>query len=91
MTEREIDIATELIYDYQGIANNFKKPNHEMICKYVFSTENRKIIRERLKIKEAVFNNYLEKLRKKNVIKDNCINPSFIPPVSDFSIEFIFE
>lgn len=86
---KELDVLAEFIK---------QKDEHSDlgIHKYtvIFSTDNRKDIRERCGLSIESFNNILSALRKQNVItKDNKLNPFFesITFMNDFKLVFAFK
>lgn len=87
LTDKEIEIATEIIMSYSTI---LKRHGKEIADKLIFDTENKKTIRNKLQISDPVFQNYLTALRKKKVIVGKTIASSYIPPLEDFNLKFMF-
>lgn len=68
LRDRELDVLAEIMYqNYEN--RNIKDFNKRQIL--IFSTETRLLMQENLGMKEGSFNDYLSKLRRKGVIKDN--------------------
>ena len=82
----------KLRYEY-----SFKISDEDLLNEFIFSTKNRSVIMESLKLSPDRFNNILSSLRKLNVIKDNKINSAFIPKINkdtnkyNIIFEFTFE
>ena len=85
---KELDLLAEFMM--QNAENKDLPPNKRRII--LFSTENRKMIQDKLGMSQAVFNNNLFGLRKYGLItKDNDLLPLLdIPDQKDFSIEIKF-
>lgn len=89
LMKKEMEVLSELMYqNYLNKAmEDFDK--RQML---LFSTENRKIMYNKLGMSEASFNDYLSRLRRKKVItKDNKLEPflNIIPgDTYEFSIKF---
>lgn len=69
LMKRELEVLAELMYqNYQN--KSIEDFNKRQII--LFSTDSRKIMHDRLTMSEGSFNDYLSRLRRKNVItKDN--------------------
>lgn len=80
LTDQQQKILGLLLY-YNHI---YKKEvsNDKLRWKLVFNYDTRMLIKEELSIKDSVFQNILTKLRKKNIIKDNVVLPTFIPDIT---------
>lgn len=62
----------------------------------LLSTDNRKILQEKLKMSEYNLNNYILLLRRKKIIIETSegitqIHPSFIPKIEDGKVKLMFE
>lgn len=92
LTDKEIDIVVEFILTYYEISVTFKEASKstKLINKLLFDTDNRKMLQQKLGLKEEVFNNYLSKFRKKGVLINDMLNPSYIPPAGKFTLELNF-
>lgn len=88
LRERELDVLAEIMFqNYEN--RNIRDFNKRQLV--IFSTENRIKMREKLRMKDYSFNDYLAKLRKKGVIKDNKLLPflNILPKDTyTFSINF---
>lgn len=75
LMKREREVIAEIMY--QNYMNkNIEDTNKRHIV--LFSTDTRKIMQDRLGISRGSFNDYLSRLRRKNVItKDNKLKPFF--------------
>jgi len=85
---KELDLLAEFMK--QNAENKDIPPNKRRII--LFSTENRKVIQDKLGMSQAVFNNNLFGLRKYGLItKDNDLLPLLdIPEQDNFFIEIKF-
>lgn len=91
LTDVEIAILVEFILHFQTIQAKYPTiDDTELINKLTFDSKIKKEISTKLGIKEGVFQNYLTILRKKGVIKDNKLNPSYIPDATPFDLTFRF-
>lgn len=91
LTDKEIDILVELVLAYQNIQAKYPTvTDTDLFNKLLFDTANKKEVRDRLQIKDSVFQNYLTVFRKKGVIKDNKLVVHFIPAVEPFDLIFKF-
>lgn len=62
--------------------------NNKILWKVVFDYETRHLIKEELKIKDAVLQNILTIFRKNNIIKNGKIAQTFIPVLEQGSKNF---
>lgn len=89
LMKREREVAAELMYQ-NYLNKDIEDTNKRNIV--LFSRESRKTMYTRLGMSELSFNDYLSRLRKKDVItKDNKLKPFFnlIPGDNyEFSIKF---
>ncbi len=88
LRERELDVLAEIMlqnYENRSITDFNKRQI------LIFSTENRIKMQERLNMKEGSFNDYMSKLRRKGVIKDNKLLPFLnILPEGKYSFNINF-
>jgi hypothetical protein len=93
LSDRCIDILTEIMYLYVSEQKNFVKDSDRW--KIVLSLENRYNIRNSLDMQKQVFENYMYQLRKAGAIKDNKITPAFNPSIGSdctgYEITFRFD
>lgn len=94
LNDKDIDVTALLLFYYF----EFKKElsNDEIAWKLTFDYDTKaKIINELQLSSGQILRNILTSLRKRKVITDNQINPSFIPKFNkddkDFSLIFKFE
>ena len=89
LTDKERIVLKELLLIYLQLQEDNLQPKY--INKLLFSTENRKIVRENVNLSEAGLNNYFTQLKDKNVIfeenKELSIN-SFLVPVIEVTFKF---
>lgn len=91
LTDKEIDILVELIVNYQLIELKYptvKDP--ELFNRLLFDPTVTKKIKEKLQIKDSIFQNYMTTFRRKKVIEGRVLNPNFIPPKETFDLTFRF-
>jgi hypothetical protein len=78
LTDLEIRLLAKLL----SIKDRYKQVDKEKLDKILFDKKTKKVIRETLKISEAVFNNTMKTLRSKNFLKyDKLILPEVLHPV----------
>lgn len=80
LTESEIEIFSYILYyndKYKSIVED--ETRYELL----FSTSVKKKIKEEFNIETTKFETYLNKLRKKGIIKDNVISKPFIVNIDD--------
>lgn len=78
LTDLEIRLLAKLL----AIKDRYKQLDKEKLDKILFDKKTKKVIREFLKISEAVFNNTMKTLRAKNFLKyDKLILPESLHPV----------
>lgn len=92
MSKSHIKATALILYLY----SEFRKQvaTDDIAWQLTFSYQNKKIIQEKLDLKDQQqLQNLLSALRKKNIIINNRIAPSYIPNVKDnkFSLIFNFE
>lgn len=91
LTDKEIDILIVLVLCYYEIQTKYASTNDtDLFNKLLFDVDSKKKIREKLQIKDSVFQNYLTVFRKKGVIKDNKLVVHFIPAIEPFDLIFKF-
>lgn len=78
LTDLEIRLLAKLL----AIKDRYKQLDKEKLDKILFDKKTKKVIREFLKVSEAVFNNTMKTLRAKNFLKyDKLILPESLHPV----------
>ncbi len=78
LTDLEIRLLAKLL----SIKDRYKQVDKEKLDKILFDKKTKKVIRETLKISEAVFNNTMKTLRSKNFLKyDKLILPEVLHPI----------
>jgi hypothetical protein len=78
LTDLEIRLLAKLL----AIKDRYKQLDKEKLDKILFDKKTKRVIRETLKISEAVFNNTMKTLRAKNFLKyDKLILPEALHPV----------
>lgn len=77
LTEQERDVLSLLLFYHYEFKHELT--NNKIIWKMVFDYDTKMKIKEELSMKDAVLQNTLSALRKKNVIKNNVIVPAYIP------------
>ena len=88
MTDKEIEITTELIDTYSSFRDKYDK---ELADKLIFSVETKNEMRQRLgDMADPLFQNYLSNLRRKKVIVNKAIAPQYLPPTKDFKLVIEF-
>jgi hypothetical protein len=87
LTDKEIAILVELVLQYQEIQTKYASTKDtDLFNKLLFDVDVKKKIKEKLQIKDSVFQNYLTVFRKKGVIKDNKLVVHFIPAIEPFDL-----
>jgi hypothetical protein len=93
LTSQEINVLTLILFSYYREQVNFKRDDD--VWKFVFDYDNKMNIKKELQMGNAVFQNTLTALRKKNVLKDNKVVPVFRPNIKQgdkvFELTFRFE
>lgn len=68
--------------------------NNKILWKIIFDYDTKKLIKEELEISDQVLQNNLTILRKKGIIKDNTVVPTYIPDLeqgaNNFKVIFNF-
>ena len=77
LTEKERKVLALLLYYHFILKKDITNP--KILWKMVFDYDTKMKIKEELDMKDASFQNLLTALRKKNIIKDNMIVPTYIP------------
>jgi hypothetical protein len=91
LTDKEMEILTQLIYHYQLIEQKYSTvKDPELFNRLLFDTQVTKQIKEKLHVSDPVFQNYMTTFRKKGVIVGRSINPRFLFPKEPFNLTFIF-
>lgn len=88
LTDKEQEVLINFIIEYYEISKNVKDP--KMVNIVLFDKDTKEKLAKKMKIQKGVFDNYLSTFRRKNVIIDNNLNPSFVPPQEAFEIAFRF-
>lgn len=86
LTDKERGVLALLLY-YHYITKR-EVTNNKILWKIVFDYDTKMKIKEELGLKDAGFQNLLTSLRKKGVIKDNMIIPTYVPELDDDAKEF---
>lgn len=85
LMKREMDVLAEIMYQ-NYLNRDIKEFNRRQIV--IFSKDNKSVMRSRLEMTEGSFNDYLCRLRRKNVItKDNKLT-QFLDIIPDGKYEF---
>lgn len=79
LADKKIELLTEILYLYTVNQKRFTR--EEDIWRFVFSGENRALVRNNLNMGKQVFENYLTELRNKKIIINNQVAPSFNPSI----------
>jgi len=79
LRQQEIDLLAKLLYHRYIVSESVA--DKSMIDFFLFSSENRKKMRQELKYEVYTFNNNLAILRKKNLIIGKSINKKIIPSI----------
>lgn len=92
LNNQEQQVLALLLYHHYLLKKDIT--NNKILWKVVFDYDTKLKIREDLEMQDSVFQNTLTKLRKKNIIQNNEINPYFIPDLSldskNFRVVFNF-
>lgn len=92
LNAKEIKIVSSFLVMYYDEYYNFKRTDD--IWKKCFEYDSKIKIMDELEVNTQIFNNHLTSLRKKKVIINNQISPSYIPltdPTStSLELRFIF-
>lgn len=90
LTEQERSVLALLLYYHHLLKQELT--NDKIIWKMTFDYDTKMKIKEELSMKDSSLQNTLTSLRKKNVIKDNQIVPTYIPDMERgskvFTIKF---
>lgn len=86
LTKKERQVLALLLYYHFTLKKDITNP--KILWKLVFDYDTKMKIKEELNMKDASFQNCLTALRKKNVIKDNMIVPTYIPELEVSSKSF---
>jgi len=91
---QEQDVLALLLYYYFEYKKDIKRD--DLVWKMVFDYDTKMLMKEDLSgMKDVIFQNTLSSLRKKEVVKDKQVNPSFIPNITkdanNFNLIFKFE
>lgn len=88
LTNEEIKVLAVFLSKRHELA--YKIIDEDLLNENVFSTKNRKEVEQLLGfVNPTKLNNILSSMRKKGALKDNKIQPQFIPPLSKDFKEFI--
>jgi len=79
LRQQEIDLLAKILYHRHLISDTTS--DRSMIDLFLFSSENRKKMRDELKFQVYTFNNTLAILRKKNLIIGKSINKRIVPAI----------
>lgn len=94
LTSKAIELASVLLeqrymFEQRGVSDE------GLLNKLVFSTENKRKIREDLNLKKEHFQYLLTLLRNAKIVINNTLNPRYIPNIKKddkkFCISFIFK
>ena len=88
LTSKEMNFLTEILYKYSTEKENFKR--EEDLWKKVFDYDSKTEYKESLNIQDTSLQNMMSTLRKKNVIKDNRVQQSFIPDTSKDQLVLVY-
>ena len=77
LTSRERDVAARIIAQYFYLKKSI--PDPEVLKDVLWSHRSRKDMRESLRMSPAHFQMVLAKLRENGVIRDNDLDPRYIP------------
>jgi hypothetical protein len=84
LTKKELEIASLIYNKFLEIKKDVSNP--KIANELLFSTRNRKEIREQLGMSVLLFNNYIKALKEKNIILVNddslSVNPNLAVPTS---------
>lgn len=86
LTEQERNVLALLLHSHYELKQDIK--NEKVLWKMVFDYDTKMKIKEELDMKDAVMQNTLTSLRKKNVIKNNTIINTYIPDIEKGSNNF---
>ena len=86
LTEKERQVLALLLYYHFILKKDITNP--KILWKMVFDYDTKMKIKEELGLKDASFQNLLTALRKKNIIKDNMIVPTYIPDLDERATNF---
>ena len=92
LTSRERDVAARIIAQYFRLKSSISDP--EVLKDVMWSHNSRKDMRESLGMSQAHFNMTLRKLKDAGVLKDDDINPRYIPHISNdprFLLNIVFD
>tara|TARA_R110002012_G_scaffold298397_1_gene496770 strand:+ start:28 stop:375 length:348 start_codon:yes stop_codon:yes gene_type:complete len=85
LKDKEIEVLSSFLAIWQSNKNNTN------LDKILFSTPVRKLVRKKINMSEASFNNHITMLRKKKMIKDKKINPDILKGIKDTGIEVTYK
>lgn len=92
LNNQEQQVLALLLYHHYILRKDIT--NVKILWKIVFDYDTKLKIKEEINMNDAILQNILSKLRKKNIIKDNQINPYFIPDLdlnsNNFKVIFNF-
>lgn len=92
LSNQEQQVLALLLYYHYILKKDIT--NNKILWKMVFDYDTKLKIKEELDMNDNIFQNKLTELRKKNIIKNNEINPYFIPDLSldskNFKVIFNF-
>ena len=83
LTDKEIDTLAEIIIKYKQLEIKYDK---DVASKLFLDKDSRKEIREKLKMEDQVFRNYLVVFRKKGILIQTGIIKGFIPNFKNINI-----
>lgn len=93
LTEREMDVITSFVkqrYELSKVVSD-----SDILDKIVMSEDTKRKVREECNMTLPHFQVIMGKLRKNNLIKDNKINPRYIPKVTEengsFKLMLLFD
>jgi hypothetical protein len=90
---KQLDMLTLMLLKFNNERSNFKRTSD--VWKIVFSADSLAEIRMSLNMNKGVFHNYIHRMRKLGVIKNDQIAPEYNPlleeNVSELQITFLFK
>jgi len=86
LTKQQQDILSLFLYYHFKLKQDIT--NNKILWKILFDYDTKKEIKEELNITDQVLQNTLTQFRKKKIIIDNVITPSFIPELKKEDKQF---
>lgn len=86
LNNQEQEVLALLLYYHYILKKDIT--NTKILWKMVFDYDTKLKIKEELDMNDSIFQNNLTKLRKKNIIINNEVNPYFIPDLTVDSTNF---